>query len=389
MLESRGAACVGTLDGGCKSDDADDTAGGRTRVIRPRPEVAATPPTVHGGPRGGDGRHVRLDFSVSLNAWGPAPCVLEAIRSAPVDAYPDPESVAPRKAAAARWERPMDEVVFGAGAAELIHAVCHAFLRAGDTALVPTPTFGEYARAVSLCGARVLQGIAAPPSFALDLDSISAAVVRHRPRLLFLCAPNTPTGQAFARDELRAVADACTASDTLLVLDQSFDGFLREPLGTALPGHAAVLHLRSITKDHALAGVRAGFAVGPAPVAAAVQRVRVPWASSTLAQAAAVAAMSDEAADYVASTVPRLRFERELLEAALARLRLPVVRSGTHFVLAAVGDAARLARALEDAHHVRVRDCTSFGLPGHVRIAARTPDENNKLVRALEAVCST
>jgi histidinol-phosphate aminotransferase len=359
-------------------------------VIRPRPEVVSTPPAVHGGPRGAEEhRRIRLDFSVSLNAWGPAPCVVEAIRAAPLDAYPDPEALAPRRAAARRWGRPVSEVMFGAGAAELLHAVCQAFLRPGDTALVPSPTFGEYARAVSLAGARVLKAIASPPAFGLDPESIAQAVVQHRPRLAFLCAPNTPTGQAFAREELRAVADACAAADTLLVLDQSFDGFLREPLGTpALPGHPAVFHLRSITKDHALAGVRAGFAVAPPPVAAAVHRVRVPWIASTAAQAAGAAAMTDEAASYVDSTVPRLRFERELLEAALARLRLPVVRSATHFVLAAVGDGARLGAALEEGHGIRVRDCASFGLPGHVRIAARTPEQNNKLVRALEAVCS-
>jgi histidinol-phosphate aminotransferase len=358
-------------------------------VIRARPEVAAAPAAVHGGPRAGGERPPRVDFGVAVNAWGPAPVVLEAIRAAPVDRHPDPDAVAPRRAAARLWECAVDEVVFGAGATELVHAVCHAFLRPGDSALVPTPTYGEYARAVALCGARVLQGIAAPPAFALDPDSIASAVVRHRPRLAFLCAPNTPTGQPFTREELRAVADACAASDTLLVLDQSFDGFLREPLGTpALPGHPAVLHLRSISADHALAGVRAGFAVGPPAVAAAVHRVRAPWVASTAAQAAGAAAMTGEAQDYVASTVPRLRFERELLEASLARLRFPVVRSATHFLLAAVGDGARLARSLEEGHHLRVRDCASFGLPGHVRIAARTPEQNNKLVRALEAVCA-
>lgn len=361
-------------------------------MIRPRPEVAATPLAVHGGPAGAadESAPVRIDFSVSLNAFGPARAVLEAVRAAPVDVYPDPEALAPRRAAARRWERPLDEVAFGAGAAELVHAACQAFLRPGDTALVPSPTFGEYARAASLAGARVLSGIAAPPAYALDADAIAAAVVRHRPRMAFLCVPNNPTGQPLSRDEVRRVADACALADTLLVLDQSYDAFLAEPLGTpALPGHPAVLHLRSITKDHALAGVRAAFAVGPAPLAAALARVRPPWTASTAAQAAAVAALSDAGEDHLRETIPALRQERERLDAAFARLRFPTVRSGTHFVLAAVGDAARLAARLREGHGIRVRDCASFGLPGHLRVAARTPAENQLLVRALEAVCST
>lgn len=360
-------------------------------MIRPRPEVLATPPAVHGGPAGAadEVSPVRLDFSVSLNAWGPARQVREAILSARPDAYPDPESLAPRRAASARWNRPLEEIAFGAGSAELIHALCFAFVRPGDTALVPTPTFGEYARAVSLCGGRVLQGIAQPPTFALDVEAIAAAVVRHRPRLVFLCAPNTPTGQPFARDELRRVADACAAAGTLLALDQSYDAFMPEPLGTpALPGHPAVLHLRSITKEHALAGVRAGFALGPAALVHALERVRPPWPVSTAAQAAAAAALCDAGLAHLGETLPRLRSERELLETAFARLRLPTVRSATHFLLAAVGDAALLASRLREEHGIRVRDCTSFGLPGHVRVAARTPGENSQLVGALEAVCS-
>ncbi|HEV2146644.1 MAG TPA: histidinol-phosphate transaminase, partial [Longimicrobiaceae bacterium] len=355
------------------------------------PEVAGTPPAPHGGPQGSVGPRspVRVDFSVSMNAFGPAPIVVEAVRAARVDVYPDPESVAPRRAASRRWDRPPEEISFGAGAAELLHALCFAFVRPRDTALIPSPTFGEYARAVSLCGGRVLQGIAPPPAYALDVEEIAAAVVQHRPRLAFLCAPNNPTGQPFAREELRHVADACAAAGTLLVLDQSFDAFLREPLGTpAFPAHPAVLHLRSITKEHALAGVRAGFAVGPESVVRALEQARPPWPVSTMAQAAAVAAFTDAAAAHLAATLPCLRFERELLEAAFARLRLPTVRTATHFLLAAVGDAAALAARLREEHAVRVRDCASFGLPGHVRVGARTPAENNQLVGALEAVCS-
>lgn len=361
-------------------------------MIEPRPQVLEAPVPVHGGPSGrlDESFPVRLDFSTSVNAWGPADAVRDAVRSAPPDVYPDPESLAVRRAMAEVCGRPLNEIAFAAGAAELIHAVCFTFLRPGDSALVPSPTFGEYARSAALCGARVLHRMADPPLFRMDAAEIAAAVAEHHPRLVFLCAPNNPTGQPFTRAELIRVADACAGAGVLLVLDQAYDAFTRAPLGTpALPGHPAVLHLRSITKDHALAGVRAGFAVGPPEVIGLLERARVPWSASTTAQAAAIASLSRAAEEHLRTTLPRLRFGREQLETAFKRLRIATLPTGTHYFLAEVGDAAEAHRRLLAEHGVKVRDCTSFGLPRHIRMAARTPAENRELVRALEAVFST
>lgn len=354
-----------------------------------RDAVRSTLPALHGGPLGSRDRihPVRLDFSVSLNAWGPAEAVLKAVREAPVDHYPDPECLAPREAAARRWQRPSAEIAFGAGAAELIQAVCFAYLRPDDTALLPSPSFGEYARAAALCGARVETVHADPETLRLDAMEMAATVGRTRPRIAFLCAPNNPTGQSFSKYELRAVADACADARTLLVLDQSYDAFPDAPLGTpALPGHPATLHLRSITKDHALAGVRAAFALGPPEVVEMVDRCRVPWSASAAAQAAAVAALSDAGEAHLRETLPRLRDEHARLERRLSEAGFGCVPSSTHFLLFRAGDAATVARRLRTEHGIAVRDCTSFGLPAYLRVAARRPSENDTLIEALATI---
>jgi histidinol-phosphate aminotransferase len=183
------------------------------------------------------------------------------------------------------------------------------------------------------------------------------------------------------------VADACAETGALLVLDQSYDAFLAEPLGTpALPGHPAVLCVRSITKDHALAGVRVAFAVGPGEVVRALEAARVPWAASSLAQAAAVAALSREGEEHLRHTLPRLRAERERLERAFARSRIRTRATATYFLLAEVGDATRFTAALRRRDAIAVRDCSSFGLPRHIRVAARMPRENDALIGA-EIAC--
>jgi histidinol-phosphate/aromatic aminotransferase/cobyric acid decarboxylase-like protein len=359
-------------------------------VIEPRPELLRAPEARHGGPSGDPAADApaaaALDFSASVSAYGPAPAVARAARRAPLDAYPDPTSRRVRERAAERWGRAPSEVVFGAGAAELIFAVALAYVRTGDAVLIATPTFGEYARAATLVGATVHEVRARQPRYAVHSEAVAAAVRRVRPRLAFLCAPNNPTGQALSNADVRLVADACDSVGALLVLDQSYDTFADRPLGTpALPGHPAVLHLRSITKDHALAGLRAAFAVGPAPVAAAVERARVPWAASSVAQAAAEATFGHGAELYVRRAVAKLRAERLRVEAALTRIGLPHPPTSTHFLLVDVGDAARTTRLL-GARGVKVRDCSSFHLPRHIRVSVRKPTETGVLIAALRTI---
>jgi histidinol-phosphate/aromatic aminotransferase/cobyric acid decarboxylase-like protein len=312
----------------------------------------------------GEAVHGRGSFAVCVNAYGPAPNVREAIISASIDAYPDARCIAACEAAAARWRRPVGEVACGAGTAELIHALATALLRPGDRVVIPRPAFAEYGRAALLAGARVHR----PAS-----GDLVAAIRQHRPTLAFIAAPTSPAGAPVTRAMLQAIADVCAEGDTLLVLDQAYDAFTSEPLGTpALPGHPAVLHLRSLTKDHALAGVRVGFAIGPPSTIAALNRVRVPWMVSAPAQAAAIAALTDEAEAHVRRTIALLRQSAADLWSWCDDQGIERVPSDTHY---------GLLRAR--ATGVQVRDCTSFGLPSWIRVAVRTEPENAVLRRGL------
>ena len=258
----------------------------------------------------------------------------------------------------------MGEVACGAGTAELIHALATALLRPGDRVVIPRPAFAEYGRAALLAGARVHR----PAS-----GDLVAAIRQHRPTLAFIAAPTSPAGAPVTRAMLQAIADVCAEGDTLLVLDQAYDAFASEPLGTpALPGHPAVLHLRSLTKDHALAGVRVGFAIGPPSTIAALNRVRVPWMVSAPAQAAAIAALTDEAEAHVRRTIALLRQSAADLWSWCDDQGIERVPSDTHY---------GLLRAR--ATGVQVRDCTSFGLPSWIRVAVRTEPENAVLRRGL------
>ncbi|HZS57868.1 MAG TPA: histidinol-phosphate transaminase [Gemmatimonadaceae bacterium] len=295
-----------------------------------------------------------------MNAYGPAPNVRVAIMAASVEAYPDIRCMAPREAAAVRWNRPVSEIACGAGTAELIHALVTALIRPGDGVLIPRPAFAEYGRAALLAGARIHRA---------KHDDMIAAIRRHQPKLAFIASPTSPTGAPIARE----IVSACAETGALVVLDQAYDAFTSEPLGTpALPGHPNVLHLRSLTKDHALAGVRVGFAIGPAATIEAMNRVRVPWMVSAPAQAAAIAALTDEAEAHVCRTIALLRESAAGLWAWCDQVGIERVPSDTHY-----GIIRTRARG------IMVRDCTSFGLPGWIRVAVRTQPENAVLRRGL------
>jgi histidinol-phosphate/aromatic aminotransferase/cobyric acid decarboxylase-like protein len=357
-------------------------------MISPRDEVLRSGLGEHGGRlaievAGGAQTGVAHDFSVCLNAFGPADVVRRAVEESRLEEYPDPRSHTARCAASKRWGRPIEEIALGAGAAELIYAACCAYLRPGNTVLVATPAFGDYARAAQLNGA-VVATIAAGES---DLDDLAASVMQMRPRLVFAATPMNPTGATFAIDGVARLADACRRSDSLLVLDQAYDAFTAHPLGTpALPGHTNVLHLRSLTKDHALAGVRVAFGVGPAPVIDAVERVRVPWAASTAAQAAAIAALTEEALAHVARTTHTLRSEAVRIDTALRAQGIETCHRGTHYLLVRCTDAGTARRQLLANAAILVRDCTSFSLPEWIRVAARLPWENDALIGALTSL---
>ncbi len=321
--------------------------------------------------------HGRDGFAVCVNAYGPAPNVRAAALAASIDAYPNASCAAARAAAARRFGRPVDEIACGAGTSELIQAIALATVRPADVVVICRPAFSEYGRAALVAGARVRRPARLPvgaPEPAIG-EGMIAAIREHRPRLAFLAAPTSPEGIALSRETVRAVADACQQQGALLVLDQSYDAFTGAPLDTpALPGHPAVLHLRSITKDHALAGLRVGFAIGPAHRIAALSRVRVPWTVSAPAQAAAAAAMTNEAEAHVTRTIALLRAHAAELWRHCDAAGIRRVPSDTHY---------GLLRA--HANGVSVRDCRSFGLPGWIRVAVRTPPENAALTRALGA----
>jgi histidinol-phosphate/aromatic aminotransferase/cobyric acid decarboxylase-like protein len=290
-----------------------------------------------------------------------------------------------RAAVGGAWGVAPEEVACGNGCGELIAAAALALLGPGAVALMPATTYGEYRRAARIAGAAVVEVLAAEDG-AVPTDALLDAIVARHPTMVWLAAPNTPTGERLELELLARAADLCERVGAVLALDQSFDAFLERPLGTpALRGHPAVLHLRSLTKDHALAGLRLGVAIGPAPVIARLERVRAPWTVSAPAQVAGAAAFGADVLRHTTESIVRVRAEARRMRERLTAGGARVLDSATHFFCVDAGPfGGAAASARLAAHHgVLVRDCTSFGLPRWIRIAAQRPPQNHRIVRAV------
>jgi histidinol-phosphate aminotransferase len=317
-----------------------------------------------------------IDFSTNVNPFGPSPRALTAIRGMDPSPYPDQGALDLSTALARANAVPLENVMVGNGAAELIWLAAHAFIKAGDAVMVIGPTFGEYERAARANGANVISFCAAPPSFQVDVDDLIVHIQKYLPRLVFLCNPNNPTSLYLADADVRRIATACT--NGLLILDEAYRSFVA-PSPFGLPPTANTLILRSMTKDFALAGLRLGYALGAAHLLSAMRAVQPSWSVSSTAQLAGLASLGD--LDHLRHTLELTCQSAFALRATLSAAGAAVLPATTHYILIDVGDAASWRKQLM-AVGCLVRDCSSFGLPQYVRVGARSSKENHQLVQA-------
>lgn len=348
----------------------------------------AGPARVHGGPQELELRELGisadelLDFSSSTNPYGPHPAVLKALRSAVVDRYPDSAASEAREALARHLSAPIAELALGNGAADLLWTLARCLLDASGCALIAEPTFSEFRAAARACGARVVEWRAVPEAgFALDLWAIGERARSEGATVIYLCCPNTPTGSACAATEIRAWA--AEHAELSIVLDQSFLSLSERHADAAIAMPANVARVRSLTKDHGIPGVRLGYVLASAALCRLVEGQRAAWTTSAFAQAAALACC--EHTDFVKQSRERLLQDRRELASDLEALGLETLPSCTTFLLARVPRLAALRTRLLSEHHILVRDCASFGLPGFMRLAAKPRAQRERLLTALRA----
>ena len=338
-----------------------------------------------------------LDFSASISPLGPPEGVAEAMAAVDLTAYPDPHCLALSEAIAGHHavDGVADgNVIVGNGSTEIIHLLTRAYIEqtpggSSKTALLLTPTYGEYDGAARISGGKVQTLVAnrVCGGFAWDIDAATELVAEEKPALTFVCNPNNPTGVLLGRPELERMADAMAGVAGLLVVDEAYINLSErraEADMVALAAqHGSVVALRSMTKDYALTSLRLGYAVASIAVIRRLAALQPDWSVNGLAQAAGKVALNADG--YLERARRAVAASRECVVERLGAAGVHCYPTEANFVLAQVGDAGGLRDRLA-RRGLFVRDCTSFGLSDCIRIGLRPVADCIRLTDAIAEV---
>ena len=314
------------------------------------------------------------------NPLGPSPKALQAVRAVLKEAqlYPDGGCVRLREKIAGKLGLDPKQIAVGNGSNELLELLGEVFLGAGDEVVMGKPAFIVYKLVTLLFGAKPVE--VPLVNHTHDLPAMAAAVTP-RTKLVYLACPNNPTGTANSEADILAFARSLP-DHVVLIYDEAYAEYQENPpdLRPLIAEGRKVICLRTFSKIYGLAGFRVGYGFASAELVALLNRVRQPFNVNAVGQAAAIAALDDEAFVQRSRRVNKAGLKQ--LAKGFKQLGLEMVPSAANFVLVRVGDGAAVFQRLQQAG-VIVRPVNGYGLPEWVRVTVGTKAQNEKLLALL------
>ena len=329
-------------------------------------------------------RSIKLAYNE--NPLGPSPKAVEAIQLAleRLNRYPDGSGYHLINRIAEKHKVTPGNIVLGNGSDEIIGMLTHTFLKPGDEAVLPQPSFLMYDIMVRSAGATCVN--VPLDSLSIDLKEIKKRLTS-KSKMIFLCNPNNPTGTIILKDEFENFLESIPP-EILVVVDEAYIEFVREQncaygidyIETQRP----LVVLRTFSKVYGLAGLRIGYGVMSEEISDLINRVRLPFNSNSLAQAGAVAALDDD--KFFNKTLRLIHEGLEFMYDSLDKQRIKYFPTQANFFLLDVERDADEVYEKMLAHGVIVRSMTSYGYPNYIRVNVGLRDENAKFLKALDEV---
>jgi len=355
-------------------------------------------PCAHGGEildaagKSGFKREEILDFSSSVNPLGPSKKALKAAKNSfkEIPAYPDSNSNELRQAIADHFDGlSKNNVIVGNGSTELMYLFAETFMKKGDTAVIPAPTFGEYESAVRKTG-ETPKFVKLDKNFNVEADVFAREMAGAK--IVFLCNPNNPTSILIPTETLKGIIEEALAQDSLVFLDEDFLEFVENEQALSMinkiKAYPNLFILRSFTKIFGLTGLRVGYGIASEEIINVLLCAKIPWNVNCLAQAAAVVALKDE--EHLRVTRELIKNEKAFLSTELEKIKsFKVFPPDANFFFIDIRKSGLTATELKNKllrQGILIRDCTSFrGLDEYfIRVAVKTREENGRLIEALK-----
>jgi threonine-phosphate decarboxylase len=332
-----------------------------------------------------------LDFSASINPLGPPPDLLGELSAyfSRIQHYPDIRNSALLERLAEHHGLAPDRITVGNGSTELIYLLPRA-LGIGK-AIVVLPTFSEYRKAFELAGTDIRKVVTtAENDFQPTVEQLDAACGQFSPQAVLLTNPGSPAGTLLPPAIREWVARKSRKDGFFCVVDEVFADFCEhESLKGLIDKSSGLVIIRSMTKFYGMPGLRLGYLFATHDVSARVRHLLPPWSVNTLAQIAGGFCFGRPS--YRAKTLDVVESERKRLMKGIRAIEMGHVFPGSaNYLLFRLADhlpsASVLSRDLIISDRILVRDCSSFeGLDDrYVRVAVRTPEDNQRLLDGLK-----
>ena len=324
-----------------------------------------------------------IKLASNENPLGPSPLAIEAAHKALAGSnrYPDGSGTYLREALAKKHEIPAENIILGGGSTELIDLSARLVLRQADCGVTSYGSFPLYYTAIRATGARYVE--VPQREYHFDLDSM-AEFLPPEAKIIFLANPNNPTGTMFDADVLDQFL-AQIPDHVLVVLDEAYCDYVETPNYTRsielVRSGRNMIVLRTFSKVYGLAGLRVGYGIGPAALLDEMNKIRGPFNTSNVAQAAAVAAIDDR--EHVRSSIESNRAGLAQLSAGLQKLGVKYVPSFTNFLLVDFGFETEPLSDQMLKRSVIVRPMRWMGFPNCIRVSVGTREENEKFLQVL------
>lgn len=352
--------------------------------LRVEPHVANHKTVVHGGvySAGLEFDSKILDFSSNVNPLGFPPAIRNDLKknSDLFSVYPDSDSTRLRNHLEKYTGIPKSQIIVGNGATEIIYNFSKAFLNKRDVS-IPIPTFGEYESAARLNGARV--SYFKTMNLNQDIDNFLKTISKNH--CIFICNPNNPTGVLTSQKNILKILDLSHDKSALVFVDECFIELASNPkesIVSKMHEFDNLFILRSMTKSFGLAGLRIGYGLGSKKMIGILNKIKIPWNVSGIAQNIAIRALSSRS--HLEKTRKLIEKERKFLNASISKINgFRCYDSGTNFILIKSKISSRQLQKKLLRKNILIRDCRSFrGLGSKfIRVAVRTHGENQILVK--------